>query len=169
MTAFLNTHVRARTHTHTQTFLLSLTRHPTPSWITAFCRVGLHFSRILSSHYPDPTTDPPMMLSRASCLQQSVRRLTSVLSPGRRTYSTQENVRFALLNKIYAPFKSLSPGTPEYEALAASGPCWENFFKPFEWTPDDERKFGILSAVGPKLTNLESSLSAASSSRAIQH
>jgi hypothetical protein len=21
--------------------------------------VGLHFSRILSSHYPDPTTDPP--------------------------------------------------------------------------------------------------------------
>lgn len=110
-----------------------------------------------------------MMLSRTSCFQRSVCRLTFVVSPRRRTYSTQENERFALLKKIYAPFNSLTQGTPEYDALATNGSCWENFFKPFEWTPDDERKFGILSAFGPKLTNLEPSLSAASSSRAFRH
>ena len=88
------------------------------------------------------------MLVRTSSIQRSVRSLTFPVSPGRRTYSVQKNQRVALLKNIYARFQGLAPGTPEYDKLAASGSCWEIFFKPFEWTPDDERKFGIISAFG---------------------
>lgn len=87
-----------------------------------------------------------MMLACTSSLRRSVRSLTFPVSLGRRTYSVQENERVALLKKIYAIFQGLTPGTPEYDKLAASGSCWNKFFKPFEWTPDDERKFGIISA-----------------------
>jgi Fic family protein len=50
-----------------------------------------------------------------------------------RAYNTR--ARDELLRKVYAPFKSLQEGSPEYKSLAKSGKVWEEYHNPGDDKP----------------------------------
>ncbi|KAK6350231.1 hypothetical protein TWF696_006467 [Orbilia brochopaga] len=69
---------------------------------------------------------------RAKCCQR-------LAKPPNRSFSTAtssiKDQRNQFLKKIYAPFRDLTAGSPEYEALAATGTVWEDYFKPSNISP----------------------------------